>query len=86
MFGNRLLQIMKEEDISVRGLSRMSGVSINRITDILAGIREPDIRTANRLADALGMKISDFTEDGEQAWSITDFVLKQGITLYGYAI
>ena len=63
MFGEKLLQIMKEEDISVRGLSRMSGVGMGRIMDILAGIREPDTMTARRLADALGMDVRELQRE-----------------------
>ncbi len=59
MFGEKLLQIMKEEDINIRGMSRMSGVGMGRLSDILAGIREPDIMTAQRIADALGMDVRE---------------------------
>ena len=40
--GDKLLNVMKEEEISIMELSRMSGVSERTIMDILAGIREPD--------------------------------------------
>ena len=59
MFGEKLLQIMKEEDISIRGMSRMSGVGMGRLSDILAGIHEPDIMTARRIADALGIDVRE---------------------------
>ena len=39
--GDKLLNVMKEEEISIMELSRMSGVPERTIMDILAGIREP---------------------------------------------
>ncbi len=41
--GDKLLNMMKEEEISIMELSRMSGVPERTIMDILAGIREPEL-------------------------------------------
>ena len=41
--GDKLLNVMKEEEISIMELSRMSGVPERTIMDILAGIREPEL-------------------------------------------
>jgi len=37
--GDKLLNVMKEEEVSIMELSRMSGVPERTIMDILAGIR-----------------------------------------------
>ncbi len=42
--GDKLLNVMKEEEVSIMELSRMSGVPERTIMDILAGIREPELR------------------------------------------
>ena len=41
--GDKLLNVMKEEEVSIMELSRMSGVPERTIMDILAGIREPEL-------------------------------------------
>ena len=40
---DKLLNMMKEEEISIMELSRMAGVPERTIMDILAGIREPEL-------------------------------------------
>ena len=53
--GDKILSAMKEQDISIPELSLACGVRENVIMDILAGIREPDITTLCKIADALGI-------------------------------
>lgn len=64
--GDKILNIMKETDMSIRGLAELSGVHENAILNILAGIREPDIGTACRLADALGVCVRELCPDQEK--------------------
>ena len=40
--GDKLLNILKEEEISITELARLSGVPERKILDIMAGIREPE--------------------------------------------
>ena len=54
-FGDNLLRLMEEEDISVRSLSLMTGIKIGKIQDLLAGIKEADYGTMIKLAEALGV-------------------------------
>lgn len=46
--GDKLLNMMKEEEVSIMELSRMSGVPERTIMDILAGIREPELSRERR--------------------------------------
>lgn len=64
--GDKILNIMKETDMSIRGLAELSGVHENTLLNILAGIREPDIGTACRIADALSICVRELCPDGEQ--------------------
>ena len=53
--GDKILNMMKDMDMSIPGLVALSGVHENTLLDIMAGIREPDISTLCRIADALGV-------------------------------
>lgn len=64
--GDKILNIMKETDMSIRGLAELSGISENTLLNILAGIKEPDIGTACRLADALGICVRELCPDEEK--------------------
>jgi len=63
--GDKLLNVMKEEEISIMGLARASGVAESTIMDILAGIREPDLGTMCRIASELGICVHEFCADEE---------------------
>lgn len=63
--GDKILNIMKETDMSIRGLAELSGVSENTLLNILAGIK-PDIGTACRIADALGICVRELCPDEER--------------------
>lgn len=60
--GDKLLNVMKEEEISIMELSRMSGVPERTIMDILAGIREPELGVVCRIADGLAILPSTLPE------------------------
>ena len=53
--GDKILNVMKEMDMSIPGLAALSGVRENTLLDIMAGIREADINTLCQVADALGI-------------------------------
>ena len=64
--GDKILYIMKEREMGIPGLAALSGVRVNMLLDIMAGIREADIRTLCRIADALGVCVSELCPDEEQ--------------------
>lgn len=57
--GDKLLIIMKEEEVGIMELSRMTGVPERIIMDILASIREPELRVVCKIADSLGICVHD---------------------------
>lgn len=63
--GDKLLNMMKEEEISIMELSRMTGESERTIMDILAGIKEPEINVVCRIADGLGICVHELRADEE---------------------
>ena len=63
--GDKLLNMMKEEEIGIMELSRMSGVPERTIMDILAGIREPELGVVCRIADGLGICVHELRADEE---------------------
>ena len=64
--GDKLLNMMKEEEVSIMDPSRMSGVPERTIMDILAGIREPELSVVCRIADGLGICVHELRADEEQ--------------------
>ena len=68
--GDKILNVMKEEEIGIMELSRMSGVSERTIMDILAGIREPELGMVCRIADGLGVCVHELRAD-EECYSIS---------------
>lgn len=63
--GDKLLNEMKEEKISIMELAGMSGVPEQTIMDILASIREPELATMCRIAEALGICVHELCADEE---------------------
>ncbi len=63
--GDKLLQVMKEEEIGIQELSRISGVGERTILDLMAGIREPELGVVCRLADGLGICVHELRADEE---------------------
>lgn len=64
--GDKILSLMKEVEISIPGLAALCGIQENELLNILAGICEPDITTACRIADALGVCVRELCPDEEQ--------------------
>ena len=64
--GDKILNMMKDMDMSIPGLVALSGVHENTLLDIMAGIREPDISTLCRIADARGVCVRELCPDEEQ--------------------
>ena len=65
----RLKTVRKSKNISVYKLSQMSGVSETHIRDLERGDRNPSFDTLTRLAEPLGLTLSDlFNESDEVAY------------------
>ena len=65
----RLKIIRKSKNISVYRLSQLSGVSETHIRDLERGDRNPSFDTLNRLAQPLGLSLSElFNESDDVAY------------------
>jgi transcriptional regulator with XRE-family HTH domain len=58
--GNRLRQLREMRKISMRSLAQLSGLSANALSMIERGKTSPSVSTLYRLADALGVPVTDF--------------------------
>ena len=63
--GDKLLNILKKEEMSIKELARLSGVPERKILDILAGVREPEFESMCRIAEALGICVHELRADEE---------------------
>ena len=64
--GDKILNIMKEMDMGIPGLAALSGIRENTLLNVMAGISEPDISTACKIADALGVCVRELCPDQER--------------------
>ena len=53
--GDKLLNVMKEEEIGISELARISGVPERTILDIMAGVKEPELGVMCKIAEGLGI-------------------------------
>lgn len=58
--GIRLRQLREGHKVSMRALAQMSGLSANALSMIERGKTSPSVSTLYRLADALGVPVTDF--------------------------
>jgi transcriptional regulator with XRE-family HTH domain len=58
--GNRLRELREGREISMRTLATMSGLSANALSMIERGKTSPSVSTLYKLADALGIPITEF--------------------------
>ena len=63
--GDKLLNVMKEEEIGIAELSRISGVPERTILDIMAGVKEPELGVMCKIADGLGICVHELRADEE---------------------
>lgn len=68
--GDKLLNVMKEEEISIAELARVSGVAEHTILEILAGIREPELGCMCKIAEGLGICVHELRAD-EESYVVT---------------
>lgn len=65
IFGNNLVDILKDNDMSQARLARETGLSISRISDYINGNAAPSIFAIINMAYALDIDISEFVDFGE---------------------
>ena len=63
--GDKLLNVMKEEEIGIAELSRITGVPERTILDIMAGVKAPEIGVMCRIAEGLGVCVHELRADEE---------------------
>jgi transcriptional regulator with XRE-family HTH domain len=61
--GARLRSMRDRQGYSLRALAERSGLSINAISQIERGENSPTVSTLHRLANALGVQITDFFQE-----------------------
>ena len=64
--GDKLLNVMKEEEIGIAELSRISGVPERTILDIMAGVKEPELGVMCKIAEGLGICVHELRADEER--------------------
>ena len=65
--GDKLLNVMKEEEIGIAELARISGVSERTILDIMAGVKEPELGVIiETTKTGAGTRVLPITEDVAQ--------------------
>ena len=64
--GDKLLNVMKEEEIGIAELARISGVPERTILDIMAGVKEPELGVMCKIADGLGICMHELRADEER--------------------
>ena len=63
--GDKLLNVMKEEEIGIAELARISGVPERIILDIMAGVKEPELGAMCKIAEGLGICVHELRADEE---------------------
>lgn len=64
--GDKILSLMKEMDMGISGLAALSGIREDTLLNVIAGISEPGITTACKIADALGVCVRELCPEEEQ--------------------
>jgi len=64
--GGRLRELREMRNISMRGLATKSGLSANALSMIERGKTSPSVSTLYKLADALGVPITEFFSRAEE--------------------
>ena len=63
--GDKLLNVMKEEEIGIAELSRISSVPERTILDIMAGVKESELGVMCKIAEGLGICVHELRADEE---------------------
>lgn len=64
--GDKLLNVMREEEIGIAELSRISSVTERTILDIMAGVKEPELGVMCKIAEELGICVHELRADEER--------------------
>ena len=64
--GDKLLNVMKEEEVGIADLSRISGVPERTILDIMAVLKEPELGVMCKIAEGLGICVHGLRADEER--------------------
>ena len=59
IFGERLRDLREKQELSLRSLADLAGMSYTYISDMERGLRVPSLTTIIRLAVALDCKVTD---------------------------
>lgn len=65
--GTRMQRLRLEAGLSLRGLSRATGLAHDTVQEIEAGKRSPHPGTVKKLADAIGCTVAELVD-----WQATD--------------
>ena len=63
--GDKLLNVMKEEEIGIAELCRISSVPERTILDIMAGVKESELGVMCKIAEGLGICVHELRADEE---------------------
>ena len=63
MFANRLTALRKNKGLSQIDLAKAAGVSRSTISMYEIGAREPDFNALNKIADCLGVSVSELIDN-----------------------
>ena len=63
--GDKLLNVMKEEEIGIAELAIISSVPERTILDIMAGVKEPEFGVMCKIAEGLGICVHELHADEE---------------------
>lgn len=76
--GDKLLNILRKEEMSIKELARLSGEPERKILDIMAGISEPEFEGMCKIAEALGVCVHELRADEEHyaVWVQKDILAK----------
>jgi transcriptional regulator with XRE-family HTH domain len=66
-FAGRLRQLRREQGLTRKELAGRSGLGVNTVRDYEQGLREPSLRSAFALADALSVLVDDFRDGKRKA-------------------
>ena len=79
---DKLLNVMKEEEIGIAELARISGVPERTILDIMAGVKEPELGVMCKIAEGLGICVHELRADEESyAVSVSKDILAKLIVV-----
>lgn len=77
---DRLKELRTSKDLTLKGVSKRSGVSVSYLSDIERGRTTPTLNTLEALADALDVSVIDLLSGVDFAGELTDASLPPGLS------